>query len=146
MTKATVPRLDEIDRLLIDALIADAHTTLTDLAAKVRLSTSGVHGRVQRLESLGVIRGYHAAVDHEALGNHISAFVAFTPADPVDHVDLVERLVKYQEVESFYSLSGTSDYLALVRTASPAALGKFLLDVRTTLRVNALVGLITREH
>jgi Lrp/AsnC family transcriptional regulator, leucine-responsive regulatory protein len=139
-------RLDDIDRLLVDELVANARAKLSDLATKVRLSTSTVHARVRRLESLGVIKGYHAAVDHAALGYHISAFVAIAPVDPADHSDLAERLLKYPEIESLYSLSGTADYLALVRTPSTTTLGEFLLEVRASLRVNAQVGVITKIY
>ncbi|WP_169922322.1 Lrp/AsnC family transcriptional regulator [Rhodococcus maanshanensis] len=139
-------RLDDIDRLLVNELVANARTKLSDLATKVLLSTSAVHARVHRLESLGVIEGYHAAVDHGALGCHISAFVAISPADPADHAGLAERLVKYREIESLYSLSGTADYLALVRATTTTALGDFLLEVRASLRVNTQVGVITKVH
>lgn len=53
----------------------------TDLGKAVGLSTSAVHQRVRRLEERGVVRGYTASVDHEALGMPLTAFVAITPFD-----------------------------------------------------------------
>jgi Lrp/AsnC family transcriptional regulator for asnA, asnC and gidA len=41
--------LDDIDLMLIQALVADGRATFAELAPKVGLSTAGVRGRVQRL-------------------------------------------------------------------------------------------------
>ena len=75
------PIVDEIDRLLIEQLIADGRATLSALAEKASLSVSAVQSRVRRLESRGVIKGYTARIDHEALGRMLTAFVAITPLD-----------------------------------------------------------------
>ncbi|MCP5231893.1 MAG: AsnC family transcriptional regulator [Zoogloeaceae bacterium] len=42
--------LDKIDRRILDLLQKDGRTTMTDLAAKVGLSTTPVTERVRRLE------------------------------------------------------------------------------------------------
>ena len=55
---------------------------------------SAVQARVRRLESRGVITGYAAAVDHEALGLPLAAFVAITPLDPAQPDDAPQRLTE----------------------------------------------------
>ena len=50
------------------ALVADGRMSYTDLGKLIGLSTSAVHQRVQKLEERGVLRGFRAVVDPEALG------------------------------------------------------------------------------
>jgi len=42
-------QIDDVDRALIEALLADGRISLTDLADQVNVSRSTVHARVQRL-------------------------------------------------------------------------------------------------
>ncbi|HZC10787.1 MAG TPA: AsnC family transcriptional regulator, partial [Mycobacterium sp.] len=74
--------LDDIDRILVRSLVADGRATLSELAASAGLSVSAVESRVRRLESRGVVTGYSARIDPQAVGHLLSAFVAITPLDP----------------------------------------------------------------
>src|SRR3954470_13218824 len=56
--------------------------SFTDLGKATGLSTSAVHQRVRRLEQRGVIKGYSAVVDFDAIGLSLTAFVSVTPLDP----------------------------------------------------------------
>ena len=67
--------MDNIDRKIIHLLQSNARTPLKYLANKVFLSSPAVSARIERLEKAGIITGYHASVDHEALGYHITAFI-----------------------------------------------------------------------
>ena len=68
--------LDRIDRQLVAALRKNARLSNRELAAHVGLSASSCLERVRRLESRGVLRGYHADVDPRALGVGLQAVVA----------------------------------------------------------------------
>src|SRR5256885_11408888 len=61
-------RVEEIDRAIVAALTADGRLSYTDLAEKVGLSVSAVHQRVRRLGQRGVLKGYAARGDYEAVG------------------------------------------------------------------------------
>ena len=60
--------LDAIDRKLVALLVDDARMTYQELGRAVRLSANTTADRARRLRSSGVIRGYHAAIDHRAIG------------------------------------------------------------------------------
>ena len=72
--------LDDIDRTLVRELVADGRATLAHLAASAGLSVSAVQSRVRRLETRGVVTGYQARIDPEAVGNMLSAFVVHHPS------------------------------------------------------------------
>jgi Lrp/AsnC family leucine-responsive transcriptional regulator len=67
--------MDNIDRKILYLLQANARTPLKYLANKVFLSSPAVSARIDKLEKEGVITGYHATMNQEALGYHITAFI-----------------------------------------------------------------------
>jgi Lrp/AsnC family leucine-responsive transcriptional regulator len=123
--------VEEIDRAIVAALSADGRLSYTDLSERVGLSVSAVHQRVRRLEQRGVIRGYTARVDYEAIGLPLTAFVAIRPIDAAAPDDAPERLAGLPEIESCYSVAGEDFYLLLVRVKSPGDLERLLQEIRT---------------
>ena len=67
--------MDNIDKKILHLLQHNARTPLKYLANKVFLSSPAVSARIDRLEKAGVITGYHAGINPEALGYHITAFI-----------------------------------------------------------------------
>jgi Lrp/AsnC family leucine-responsive transcriptional regulator len=72
--------LDPVNCRLIEELQADARVTLAELGRRVGLSAPAVAERIARLEECGVIRGYHADVDPQALGYTLGAIIRIRPA------------------------------------------------------------------
>jgi Lrp/AsnC family leucine-responsive transcriptional regulator len=127
--------LDDIDRILVRQLVADGRATLAQLAASAGLSVSAVQSRVRRLESRGVVSGYSARINPEAVGHLLSAFVAITPLDPSQPDDAPARLQHIGEIESCHSVAGEESYILLVRVESARALEDLLRRIRTTANV-----------
>ncbi|HET7074599.1 MAG TPA: Lrp/AsnC family transcriptional regulator [Mycobacterium sp.] len=127
--------LDDIDRILMRELVADGRATLAELAASAGLSVSAVQSRVRRLESRGVVAGYSARINPEAVGQLLSAFVAITPLDPSQPDDAPARLAHIEEIESCHSVAGEESYILLVRVESPRALEDLLQRIRTAANV-----------
>src|ERR1700735_5860357 len=98
--------LDDIDRILVRELVADGRATLAELAASAVLSVSAVQSRVRRLEARGVVSGYSARIDPEAVGHLLSAFVAINPLDPSQPDDAPARLEHIEELGSCHSVAG----------------------------------------
>jgi Lrp/AsnC family leucine-responsive transcriptional regulator len=69
------PTLDRTDWRLLEELQRDGRASYADLARVVAMSPSAVAERVRRLEEVGVIAGYRAAVDPERVGLGVMAFV-----------------------------------------------------------------------
>ena len=68
--------LDTLDRRLLAELQAHGRASNVELSAAVHLSAPQCFRRVKSLEERGVIRGYAARVDREALGLGVMAFVS----------------------------------------------------------------------
>lgn len=127
--------LDDIDRILVRQLVADGRATLAELAASAGLSVSAVQSRVRRLEARGVVSGYSARINPEAVGQLLSAFVAITPLDPSQPDDAPARLAHIEEIEACHSVAGEESYVLLVRVASARVLEDLLQRIRTAANV-----------
>jgi Lrp/AsnC family leucine-responsive transcriptional regulator len=136
--------LDDRDLDIVAALQDDARATYADVAARVGLSASAVHDRVRKLEHQGVIKGYAAVVDPEALGLFVTALVAASPLDPRQPDDLPERVAEFPEVEDCYSVAGETNYVLKVRTKTTSDLEELIrrlrekanVDTRTTIALS----------
>jgi Lrp/AsnC family transcriptional regulator, leucine-responsive regulatory protein len=122
--------LDERDLAIVRALQADARTTFADVGRKVGLAPSSVHERVRKLEQLGVITGYRAEVNPEALGLFVTALISVTPLDAREPDDLPERLIEFPEIEACHSVAGAENYVLKVRTRTTGDLEDLLRRIR----------------
>ena len=70
---------DDIDRVLIGALMQDSRRSLKALAQLSGLSSPSVAERLRRLEERGVLKGYTVEVDPKAFGYQLQAIVRVRP-------------------------------------------------------------------
>jgi Lrp/AsnC family leucine-responsive transcriptional regulator len=129
-------QLEPIDAAIVRVLASDGRCSFTDLAERVGLSVSAVHQRVRRLEQRGVVRGYAARLDAEAIGLPLSALISLTPIDPAAADDYPQRLEHIAEIESCYSVAGEESYVLLVRVSGPSALEDLLRKIRESAKVS----------
>jgi Lrp/AsnC family leucine-responsive transcriptional regulator len=124
-------RLDDpTDKRLASLLVADGRSTLKNLATATGLSVSAVQARVRRLEADGIIRGYQADVDPEALGLPLAAIIAITPRDPDHEYDIPDKLAELPEIESCHSVAGDDSFVLFARVAAPLALEELIREIR----------------
>jgi Lrp/AsnC family leucine-responsive transcriptional regulator len=122
--------VEDIDRQILRILINDGRISFTDIGKATGLSTSAAHQRVRRLEQRGVIRGYRAIVDPEAVDLPLTAFVSVKPIDPAAPDDIPERLAELPEIEACHSVAGEENYILKVRVGTPAGLEALLAKLR----------------
>jgi Lrp/AsnC family leucine-responsive transcriptional regulator len=135
-TSTALPVDDPIDSVIVREVSLNARATLSDLSTATGLSVSAVQTRLRRLESRGVITGYRAVVDAEAVGKPLSAFVEITPLDPGQPDNAPELLEHLSEIEACHSIAGDASYMLFVRVASPRHLESLIRDIRGAASVN----------
>lgn len=126
--------MDAKDRRIIALLEKDARLGYGDIGKKVGLAGSSVHDRVRKLEKAGIIKGYRAEVDLEAVGLPISAIVslALRPSSPTD---IPAKVAEFPQVESCYSVAGDNSYALMVRAPTTRDLEELLDGLRAKLEV-----------
>ena len=127
---------DAVDLRIIEEVSRDGRATLAQLSEKAGLSVSAVQARLKRLESSGVIAGYRAVVDAEAVGKPLAAFVEITPLDPAQPDNAPELLEHLTEIEACHSIAGDAAYILFVRVATPRHLESLIRDIRAAASVN----------
>ncbi|GAA3003462.1 Lrp/AsnC family transcriptional regulator [Actinokineospora diospyrosa] len=139
--------VDTVDRRIIAALRTNGRVTYADLGRQVGLSASAVHERVAKLESSGVITGYHAQVDPRAVGLGVTALVGIHPTDTADDEEVADALGELVEVESCYRVAGDEAFVVKVRVATVDDLERALSRLRRikgVARTRSTVVLSTR--
>lgn len=119
-------QFDEVDQRIIDILRQDGRASHASIAKVVSLSAPAVGERVRKLELAGVLSGYRAVIQPEAVGLHIAAFIMITPQPRQPAQLLVDRLQELPEIEALYAVAGKESFMAKVRTASTDALDRLL--------------------
>lgn len=123
--------LDGIDRQLLDALQRDSKRSLKEIGAAVGLSAPSVMERVRKLESAGVIRGYHALLDARKVGLDTSAFIGVSVSNP-QQISAFEIWVEsIPQVLECHHVTGGHTLLLKVKTQNTADLEKLISRIRS---------------
>ena len=128
--------MEDLDRRIVGLLSQDGRMSFTDLGKVTGLSTSAVHQRVRRLEERGVIQGYRAVIDHNAMGMPLVAFISVTPLDPAAPDDVPDRLRDIDDLEACHSVAGDESYILKARVSTPGDLEDLLARVRSGANVS----------
>lgn len=110
-------RVDSIDQRIVSQLVADARSSYAEIGKVVGLSAPAVKRRVDRLLDRGVLRGFTAVVDPEALGWGTEAFVEVRYRGNVSPAQIRSSLEPLPEVVAAYTVSGAADAIVHLRAA-----------------------------
>ncbi len=125
-----IPRIDRTDRRILDVLQHQGRITNAELAERVQLSASACLRRVQRLEEAGVIAGYAARIEPQAVGLGLQAFVRvqLKQHDGATIERFVRLVNDWDEVAACHALTGDMDYLLHIHVEDLDHFSRFLLD------------------
>ena len=93
-------KLDDVDRRILSDLQTDGRMTNVELAKRAGISAPPCLRRVRVLEDGGIIRGYHADIDADALGYSVNvfAFVGLTSQAEADLQEFEDRVRAWPQV------------------------------------------------
>ena len=122
--------LDDIDRQIVTALHADARMPNSALAELVGIAASTCHGRVRRLQELGVIRGFHADIDPAAIGLGLQAMISVSLQSGARGKirSFIEQIRRKPQVMDVYFLAGADDFILHVAARDTDDLRAFVVE------------------
>lgn len=125
--------LDATDWRILRELQADGRITNIALATKIGLSPPPCLRRVRALEEAGLITGYTALLDEEALGFTLTAFamVRLHNQAEADLRAFENKLIAWAIVREAHMLSGESDYMLRCVARDLTAFQDFVLNELT---------------
>ena len=122
--------LDDVDRRILTILHADARIANSALADAVGIAPSTCHGRVRRLQEIGVIRGFHADIDPAAIGLPLQAMVSVSLQSGARGKirTFVQQIRRRPQVIDVYFLAGADDFIIHVAARDTDDLRSFVVD------------------
>lgn len=119
--------LDRTDRAIIDELVADGKLSNVELAGRVGLTPAPCLRRVKRLEADGIISGYCARLNPEAVGRSFCVYMAveitMTSREVVEAFE--KEVAAFDEVTEVRRTYGATDYLIRVEVEDSNAYERF---------------------
>lgn len=108
--------IEAIDRKILRELQADSRRSAATIGDVVGLSASACHRRIRLLEERGVIEGYGARLNADALGYRMTFFVEVTLEGQSETVlaEFERAATARSEVLECYLATGPADYILKV--------------------------------
>ena len=138
--------LDKIDQTILRILQEIAKTPLKEIANQVYLSTPAVSARIEKMEKEGIITGYQAQINPEALGYHIKAFINLEVA-PEDKKEFYPYVKACPNVIECNCVTGDYSMILEVLFRSTVELDQFIGELQRFGRTKTLIVFSTSvEH
>jgi Lrp/AsnC family transcriptional regulator for asnA, asnC and gidA len=107
-------QLDSLDKKILKMISEDARIPFLEVARACNVSGAAIHQRIQKLTSLGVIKGSQFIIDPEKIGYETCAYIGLYLKDPGTFDRVVEELKKIPEVvECHYTTGGYDLFIKL---------------------------------
>ncbi|MCW8890061.1 MAG: Lrp/AsnC family transcriptional regulator [Sedimenticola sp.] len=123
-------KLDKFDRLILHHLQEDARLSHVALSERINLSPSQCARRLQQLEKAGVICGYTAVIDPQALGMDVVALINITLEKHQENIAAAfEKAVQERpEILECLLITGDGDYEMRVITKNLQGFSRFISE------------------
>ncbi len=132
-------------RMILKLLSENCRVTNAEIAAVVGASEKEVEVAISELECEGIIRGYRAVVDYEAMDKDtVSAIIELKVAPEADggFEDVAREIARHNEVEGVYLMSGACDITVIVNGKSFREVASFVAERLATM--SAVTGTATQ--
>jgi DNA-binding Lrp family transcriptional regulator len=130
-------KLDATDRKILEILQANSNITNAQLAKEIGLSPAPTLERVNKLETSGVIKSYHAVIDPSCVGLGVSTFVMVTLKG--HNKENIEKFIKainnISEVIECHHITGAGDFILKIVCADISAYQQLMLEQVSNIEV-----------
>jgi Lrp/AsnC family transcriptional regulator, leucine-responsive regulatory protein len=127
------PRLDQTDVEILKYLTDDARLSQRAIARAIGMSPPAVADRIGRLESVGVIEGYRAQLNHALLGRSLTVVVGISSERSHGQRELAKQVLEIPEVERVDLVTGPVDLQVRLQVRDQAHLNEVYFDRLLTL-------------
>ena len=109
-------KLDKIDKKILIILQRNAKITNSKLSKEIGLSPAPTLERVRKLESNGIITGYHAKLDKSKLGLGVSTFVmvSLKVHNKKNLLSFLDKIKDLENIVECHHITGSADFILKV--------------------------------
>lgn len=102
-------KLDKLDKQILKMIAKDARVAFLEVARAYNVSGAAIHQRIQKLTTMGILKGSEFIIDPEKIGYETCAFIGLNLKNPEDFDKVVEELQKIPEVTECHYTTGNFD-------------------------------------
>ena len=117
--------IDDLNWSILEELQKNARLATTEIGRRVGLSAPAVADRIEKMEELGIIKGYHTLLDFDKLDLTIRAFILFNNNN-LKHAELIKLVESIPEVIEWHTITGSYAILLKIATDTSDRLAKII--------------------
>lgn len=123
-------KIDATDRKILEILQANSNITNAQLAKEIGLSPAPTLERVNKLETSGVIKSYHAVIDPASVGLGVSTFVmASLKGHNRDNIEkFIQAIKRISEIVECHHITGAGDFILKIVCVDIASYQQLMLE------------------
>lgn len=102
-------KLDKLDKQILKLIAEDARIPFLEVARACNVSGAAIHQRIQKLSSIGILKGSQFIIDPEKVGYETCAYIGLNLKNPESFDEVVEKLKEIPEVVECHYTTGDYD-------------------------------------
>lgn len=102
-------QLDALDEQILKMIACNARIPFLEVARACNVSGAAIHQRIQKLTSLGVLKGSHYDINPEKVGYQTCAYIGLYLKDPASFKKVTKALESIPEVVECHFTTGKYD-------------------------------------
>lgn len=107
-------KVDAVDAAIVELFTAEPGIGVLECSRRLKIARATVQGRLDRLQSGGVITGIIPHIDPAALGYPIITFCSIEIAQGIGHGVVFNAISEIPEILEMHTVSGASDILVKI--------------------------------
>ncbi|MBN2014514.1 MAG: Lrp/AsnC family transcriptional regulator [Candidatus Altiarchaeota archaeon] len=118
-------KIDDLDVKIIKELREDARKSFREIAEKLEVAEGTVYNRVNKLQEIGVIKGFMADVDFSKIGYDLTALIGvIVEGGALSKME--KKFAKEPNVSAVYDVTGEYDALIVAKFKDRDSLNSFV--------------------
>ena len=123
-------KIDTIDKKILKILQKNAKITNAKLSKEIGLSPAPTLERVRKLETKGIISGYHAKLDKSKIGLGVSTYVmvSLKGHNKSNLISFIEKIKDVENIVECHHITGSGDFILKVVAKDIESYQKLMLE------------------
>ena len=102
-------KLDKLDKQILRMIAEDARVPFLEVARACNVSGAAIHQRIQKLTSMGILRGSKFIIDPEKIGYETCAYIGLNLKNPESFDEVLNKLKEIPGVVECQYTTGDFD-------------------------------------
>ncbi len=102
-------QIDKLDEQILKMIAYDARIPFLEVARACNVSGAAIHQRIQKLTSMGILKGSQYIIDPESIGYETCAYIGLNLKNPETFEQVIAELEKIPEVVECHYTTGKYD-------------------------------------